>query len=108
MATYYRMLIAGIALGALLFPLIYHRTARWWVTPFGRHLMGYSATVALMAVSAFVRVFLPEVPGQEIIRNVLLSLAAFFVWQRSYVYLWAQARHRQRVKADEKLDTTRD
>lgn len=51
------LLLLG-ALGAIAFPLIYILSARWWINPIGRMLVGEGAVIALVYTKAVIAVFL--------------------------------------------------
>ncbi len=88
----YRVALVLLAIGATGYPIYYHLATRgdWRRSAMGRHLMGYTATAALLADAGIVRVFFSGLPGQELIRVGAIVLAVFFVWQRWYITVRAQ------------------
>ena len=91
-----------LAIGTTLFPIAYHVRSGgdWRRTPMGRHLMGYTTAAALLSLSGIVRVFLPDLPGQELTRIGVLLLALVFVYQRDYILFRVQ--HDEDVPREER------
>lgn len=88
----YHVVLVVLAVGTTAFPISYHigTGGQWRRTQMGRHLMGYTTAAALLADAGIVRVFFPDLPGQEIGRLAALALAAIFVWQRNIIFVRAQ------------------
>lgn len=104
----YRVALVLLAIGTTFFPIYYQYSSRgdWRLTPMGRHLMGYTASAALLADAGIVRVYLPDLFGQELIRTLALGLAVLFVWQRNYIAVKAQRV--EGTQTDERFDEESD
>lgn len=102
----YRVMLILVAIGTTIFPIYYHVSTGgdWRNSVMGRHVMGYTIAAALVADAGVVRVFLPELPGQDILRMVAIGLAALFVWQRNFIAVKAQRD--ERTESDERVNET--
>lgn len=94
----YNGVLILLAIGTTAFPIGYHvlTGGTWRRTPMGRHLMGYTTAAALLADAGIVRVFFPDLPGQEVVRLGILLVALLFVLQRDYILFRAQHSNEQR------------
>lgn len=101
----YRAALIAVAIGATIFPIYYQIASggSWRKTPMGRHVMGYTMAAALLADAGALRVFLPDLAGQEWMRTIAIVLAAIFVWQRDYILFRAQ-HSREQQREDERTN----
>jgi|ERR1044071_27175 len=85
--SYYTVIFWLGWLGSVVFPIFYGFTARFWVTPLGRHFFFYSVVPALFYTSGMIKNYVPEFPLDITIRYILLTVAAYVVWWRVWEYL---------------------
>ena len=72
---------------AFFFPIWYASRMRWRATEMGRHVMGYSAVVAMAYTSGLIGVFLDEYPGEDTVRLTLNFFMVIVVWWRLIVFM---------------------
>lgn len=93
LATIFIMLAA---LPALLFPIIYALTARWYISPLGRSLMMSGATKLLIISLVVLSVLMDaEYPGREYVRPVIWGLIATMLWTQLISYIVTVRRVRR-------------
>jgi len=78
--------IIGGAVGAVVFPLYYHFTAKWYRDRVGRFLMLGGLGWASLYLSAVVSMIFPNDLAREIIRTALTLFAFYFVWRQTFLY----------------------
>lgn len=107
--VYYTFLIWGGWIGAIVFPIIYALTARFWNTQLGRHFWAYSTVIALLYTSSIIKNYFPDFKYDTHTRYVLLTLAVIVVWWRLYEYARITiVEQKMRKRAIERIKTGED
>lgn len=85
------------------FPIWYHLKLRWQQSEMGRHVMGYSAAVALLYFQALVGIFWPMYPG-SIYAGLLLAVAMMIViWWRVIVFVHIRREAEREARRKEQI-----
>lgn len=99
------------ALPAVLFVAVYLLELRYVKpTPEARHLIGFTAVLAVILLEELARRFWLTGMAREVHRvfvAVTVATAAIYLWQRLYMLLWYQVlprRARQRDRAERKRE----
>lgn len=71
---------------AIIFPVYYHWTARWYKSREGRLLMLLASLPFCLYLSAAIAILLPGEPVKDVLRLVLVSLASTVSWALLLVY----------------------
>lgn len=79
------MIFVG-AVPALIFPLYYHFTARWYREPLGMFLMAAGCGLASLYLAGVLARVLPNETLQEVLRSFLVFSSAGFAWYQLLLY----------------------
>jgi hypothetical protein len=81
METFFAILATTGWVGTLLFIGVYHRTATWWVNPYGRALFAMAVSLLIFFTSSMLfNVFGPDYPGRMPFRIISQSLNVATIW----------------------------
>lgn len=86
------VLIYLSAIPAVLFVYFYHRTARWWVSEMGCHLMSFMAVEAAVLVLSSIRITFGDSPPFQLLRLVVFLGVPFVLWWRLKLLIFSQLR----------------
>ena len=81
-----RLVYLAGAPAALVFPVYYHMTARWYNSREGRLLMLLASLPFCLYLSAAIAILLPAEVVKNILRLVLVTLASVVSWSLLLVY----------------------
>lgn len=82
-------------LGSAAFPVLYAALVRWRDTEWGRHLMAFSAVVALATSNYMLRLAWPDYPGHLIVSWVVLLSLVCVCWWRVALFVKTYRRARR-------------
>jgi hypothetical protein len=91
----YKVVVWLTVPAAVGFPIWYHLKLQWRSSEMGRHVMGYSAVVALLYVTSILRLTFPGMPAQRIMTLTLAVLMMTVVWWRVLVFVHIYRQTRQ-------------
>lgn len=81
-----RFLVIGGAVAAIVFPLYYHFTAKWYRDKMGRFLMAGGVGWASLYLAGVFAIIFPNEVFREIVRTFLTLFAFFFAWYQLLLY----------------------
>jgi hypothetical protein len=87
------------AVPATAFPVLYAAWAPWWRSPEGRHLMGFTVTVAAFLDLILAVRWLGPFPGLPAVLVVLYAAVALLLWRRLFLLIRAQRKPRRPLAA---------
>jgi hypothetical protein len=93
------ILLLGGWLGALVFVVYYHCTARWYRDPLSRYLMSGPLGLFCLYTSAMINMFVTNEIVRDIFRFVMVLSAFLFAWYSVLTY----RRARKDVRAHRKI-----
>ena len=96
------LVLIGVA-PAVIFPVYYTLTGRWWSSPEGRHLFAFSAVAALALCNSAILVFFVDYPGRQVVRYALTIGIVYVLWQRLWVYWNARRKFKRHYKEQEEV-----
>lgn len=84
---------------ALVFPIYYHWTARWFSSREGRLLMLIASLPFFLYLSAAIAILLPGEAVKDVLRLVLVSLASAISWSMLLVYRKIRKEGMERIRS---------
>lgn len=95
----YLAAITVLALACWGFVVLYSLAYRWWLNPFGRNLVGFSASLGVLATYALVVAVKPDLPHRMWVwLSLTCVLAGVAVWRLVVFGRYDLARRRE-IKA---------
>lgn len=82
---------------ALIFPIYYHMTARWWRTREGRLFMANSMVPFMLYFSVVLFLTVPEGIAKDAVRLLLVAIASVTSWANLVVYIRIRREGMQRM-----------
>lgn len=96
--------LAGAALGAVVFVVLYHLWADWRASDLGRNMMAFMFVCAVLLTLGVVRaIVLPPDHALEAFRVIAYSLVCAIIWHRVFLLIRYQ-RPRRRPDRDRERD----
>lgn len=84
---------------AVIFPIYYHMTARWYKSREGRLLMLVASLPFFLYLAAAIAILLPGEPVKDVLRLILVGLASTVSWSLLLVYRKIRKDGMQKIRS---------